>query len=674
MNDHNNMGNNNGYYNNGMKSFDQMNQNFKNGQYYQNQNNMNNNYQNNNMYNNYINKENISSAPPKERYNRGKIIIPIIIIFVLLLSVTLFTFTGNSYKKSRTFMIYMVGSDLETQSKQGTYSIDDIVGGKIDLNSNNVILMVGGAKKWHNFVDSNEIGIYELTENGFEKKESLEVKSMGTSSLLSSFLNYSYENYPAKDYDMIFWNHGLGAIGIEQDELSNDYLSISELNEAFENSRFNNNKLEMTIFYNCLASNLHIAKIMSKYSNYMVASEEIFYLSRLLNRLNFMEKINNEDTAYDIGLKFIEQSDKVVSQYNASHVNKIDSTLSIIDLTKIKELDSSLNEFVKSINVSNNYNALASIRRSIYTYGNNRVNDYDTIDLYNLTEKLESLSTNKSAYKKVIDSINSVVLYTSNLNDHSNGIAVYFPYYGSKTAIEVHLNTFNKLWNDNYYSFINNFYQIRSGVRRARLDDEKAYKLSNKIKNDNNKITLTLSDEEKNNYQKANIYLFEKNEDKYELLLKTDDVSLNGNKLVSNDLKKLKVNNQNISLLRDNLDRVYGTLSDDKDIVDSIFILGITDDSISINEVNLDSKKNPVSGLIEFDDYNKLSLGKLKYDIREDNLQDEEWKETEERELVELDKNALNMTLESPNKEYYVLIEVYDIYNEVFYSSLTNIK
>ena len=46
--------------------------------------------------------------------------------------------------------------------------------------------------------------------------------------------------------------------------------------------------------------------------------------------------------------------------------------------------------------------------------------------------------------------------------------------------------------------------------------------LTNDITNEENNISLELTNEEMDNYQKANIYIFRKNDDKYELLLKSD--------------------------------------------------------------------------------------------------------------------------------------------------------
>lgn len=630
-----------------------------------------NTYQYNYNQNNYDKDTVMSSAPPKDKLRYGKVTTFLILFLVLIFGITISLFLLNSSgEKTRTFMIYMVGSDLESNSKQGTFSISDIIDGGIDLSNNNVLLMVGGAKKWHNFVSSEEIGVYKLSSSGFEKVNSFPVSSMGSDEMLEKFLNYSYDNYKSKYYDLIFWNHGLGAMGIEQDELSNDYITLQEMDNAFMNSRFKDEKLELTIFYNCLSSNLHIANVMKNYSNYMVASEEVFYLSKVLNRLNFLGNIKNNSSAYDIGYEFIKQSDKVMNSYNSTHTSKLDSTLSIIDLGKIDNLNNKLNNFVSKIDLLDNYYSISSMRRRAHTYGRSQATDYDTVDLYSLVESLGSI-TNTNV-NDILQSIDDVVMYTSNLNEYSNGLSIYFPYFGSNKVINMHLNLFKKLWNDNYYQFINNFYEIRTGTIRARRDLSGSYnKLENNILKGENTLSLELTSEEKENFESANIYIFEKNNDEYNLLLKSDKVNLEDNKLIFKDNKILNINGNNISLIDENDNMYsYGLLGNRE--LESNAKFYINNNEITNVVLNSETISNT---LIDFNDYETLEFSKVKYKLLEDGEFNEYFKDTETKENVKIEKDNLNISVNDNNEsEYYVLIEMFDIYNDSYYSKIERIN
>jgi len=628
-----------------------------------------NTYQYNYNQNNYDKGTVMSSSPPKKKLRYGKVITFFGFFLIIAAIVSLCVFMYNNQGKTRTFMIYMVGSDLESNSKQGTFSISDVVSGNINLSSNNVLLMVGGAKIWHNFVSNEEIGIYKLTSEGFKKIDSLPVSSMGSDETLEKFLNYSYDNFKSKYYDLIFWNHGLGAMGIEQDELSNDYITLQEMDTAFKNSRFSNEKLEMTIFYNCLASNLHIANVMKNYSNYMVASEEVFYLSKVLNRLNFIGNVKVYDTAYDVGYKFIEQSDSVMDSYNKNHTTKLDSTLSIIDLSKIDNLNNKLNTFISSINLMDNYYSISSMRRKAHTYGKSQTTDYDTIDLYSFVESMGSIT--KTDVNDVLQSIDDAIMYTSNLNEYSNGISIYFPYFGSNKIINMHLNLFKKLWNDNYYQFINNFYEIRTGTIRARRDLSGSYnKLSNNIEKDNNSLTIELTGEEKELFESANIYLFKKENDDFNLILESDNVELVDNKLVFYNNKLLTVNGEIFTLVFNEDNKYsYGRLSNSDINTDSIFYI----ENNEIIKTLLDSSVISNS-LIDYLDYDNIEFSKVKYNMLEDGEFNEYFKDTQEKEYISVSKDDLNISItDNLEDEYYVLFEMNDIYNDSYYSMLEKI-
>ena len=486
---------------------------------------------------------------------------------------------------------------------------------------------------------------------------------MGSSDTLESFLKYAYENYPSEKYDMIFWNHGLGAIGIEQDEVSKDFLSINELDKAFSNSVFKDEKLELTIFYNCLASNLHIANIMKSYSDYMVASEEILYLSKNLNRLNFLENVEPDNTAYDIGYLFVEQSDKVVENYNSTHTKEIDSTLSIIDLSKIDTLKEKLNDYIKTVSIKNYYYAISNLRRKMHTYGITQTYDYDTVDLYELVESLGEITNTKTNSIGVLKAINDVVAYTSNLNDYSNGLSIYFPYFGSDTAIETHLSMFEKISNDNYFNFINNFYQIRSGTKRSRTNISM---LTNHITKENDSLNIELTEEEKKQYQDANIYIFKKIDDtKYELLTKSNDLKVDGNRLSFTNNKLLKINDTTVTYDSSNK-MAFGKLYDKDESMDVKYSI----DSNKVSEVILNSNNYISSGIVEYDDYNDISFSKIKYTLFENGIINEDWKSTAEKEEIKISKNELKINTENNTGDYFVLIEMYDIYNDTYYSNL----
>ncbi len=624
-------------------------------------------------------EENTYVKPKKKTLTRW---IPVagVLLVLIVFSFVFLTFTSKSTKngpKERTFMIYMVGSDLESSGGIASFDLKDLTSSSVDLDSTNVVLIVGGSKKWHNFVNEDELGIYDLTSSGFEKRKTLGNKNMGSSSTLSYFLDYSYENYPADKYDLLFWNHGLGAVGLEADELSDDFVDITELDKSFNNSKFKDQKLEVVIFNNCLAGNIHFAKVMSKYADYMVASEEVMYVGQLIDRLDFLEDIDSKDNGYDIGLAYIENSDKSMNSANKFTRSNMDSTLSIIDLSKVSKLDSDLNKFFGSINISTNFKNVGYARKKLFTYGESVDASYDVVDLYDFIDALAPLSSDSSLATAVKDDLKSAVKYNSSFNNHSNGLSIYFPFNGSLDVIETHLYLFGQLWDDNYTKFINDFYDIATGTKKARraLSGSNVNYLKNKLSYKGKTLSINLTDEEKEVYQYANVYIFSKNttDESYKLLLRTDNVHLENNTLKYNHYGILNINNtNNVSLIeKDNQYILYGALND----TDVISNVTISDNKVNLDRVTLDSKDKPSMVLMDVEENDKVSFYNLNYIITENGKIKEDWKETVDREKVEYNDDESTAKIDEKNlKGYYVLVEMFDINNDVFYSELTQIK
>ncbi len=592
----------------------------------------------------------------------------IVFILVVLLSATsifLFNLITGASKKNRTFLIYMVGSDLESTGGYATFDLYDIENASIDLDNNNVILMVGGSKKWHNFVDSKKIGLYKLGKNGFEKIKEYPLSTMGSSEQLSNFLNYAYNKYPAKDYDLIFWNHGLGSLGLEDDEVSEDFIDIEELDVALKNSPFNNNKLELVIFNNCLAGNIHFATVMSNYAEYMVGSEEIMYVGSIIDRLNFLGEVNNSDNAFEVGKHYVDRSDNSMESINSGW-QQYDTTLSILDLSMVDEVNNNLNKFISSIDLNNYYYNVSRARMNLHTYSSEADYVYDTVDLYELVEALEPFATDKTSASNLKKSISNIVKYNSSNDSHSNGLSIYFPYYGNANYVETHLYYFDRLWNNEYLDFITNYYDLNSSTRRAyrASTGSEINKLSNSVVIDGNTVKLELNDSEKETYQRANVYVFEKNGDDYNLVVKSNKVEINDNILTYNFEGVLKSSNGKYISLYD-LDKkyIYSMISEN----DAITYLSL-EDGVNIVGSNYDSGSKPTMGIVEKlldpDEYYQVN-----YKLMDNGNLKVDWNENLEKVEIGFDEENDTLSYVSDNlSNYYVMIELYDLNNDTFYA------
>ena len=340
-------------------------------------------------------------------------------------------------------------------------------------------------------------------------------------------------------------------------------------------------------------------------------------------------------------------------------------------MSKVYKLNSNINDFFKSLDLNKYYYTISSERRSLHTYGISQTWDYDTVDLYELVEALKPISSNSSLCDELLKEINSFVMYTSSLNTHSNGVSIYFPYFGSDSAIELHLSVFDSLWNNDYTNFINNFYDIRSGAKLTirNKTGKNINELTNDLVVDDSKVMLDLTDDEKEKYIYAKAYLFKKDEnDKYDLMLQSDDVKLEDNRLVLESNNIMKINNNLVSYSEDKGElSVKFKLSDNNIELDA---LGIVKDG-KITKLLLDSGEYPTASLVELDDYDTIKVSTIKYDsIKKGSLTDN-WNKDLENYYLEVEKDDLNIEFESVDfKDCYILFELHDEYNDLYYSKV----
>ena len=185
--------------------------------------------------------------------------------------------TGNG-DKSWTVMMYLCGSDLESENGLATDNLKELcaanLGGRI-----NYLIETGGAKRWNNnVVDSQHLNRYIVENGGITLKQQLASASMGEASTLSDFLKWGKSTYPADNYMLVFWDHGGGTLtGVCYDERYShgssdaDTLTLPEIRAALKEA---NTQFEAVGFDTCLMSTLETAEVLKPYAKFMVGSEE----------------------------------------------------------------------------------------------------------------------------------------------------------------------------------------------------------------------------------------------------------------------------------------------------------------------------------------------------------------------------------------------------------------
>ncbi|MBP5249976.1 MAG: zinc-ribbon domain-containing protein [Lachnospiraceae bacterium] len=172
-----------------------------------------------------------------------------------------------------TVMVYMNGSDLETESGEATTDLAEMVrAGASD--KVNVVVQTMGTKRWQNYnISSKRSQIHEITKNGLKTVKELSQLDCTKESTLSDFIIWTAQNYPADRYVLVFWDHGGGPVyGFGYDEYNESgMLTIDEIKGALKTAGVYFDFIGMDC---CIMSCLEVCCACYDYCDYMILSED----------------------------------------------------------------------------------------------------------------------------------------------------------------------------------------------------------------------------------------------------------------------------------------------------------------------------------------------------------------------------------------------------------------
>ncbi len=321
-----------------------------------------------------------------------------------------------------TMMVYIIGSDLESEAGFATEDINEMLRANFGDNVN-LVLMTGGSNYWYNDEISNSVCQYWQVKNGdlLSLNDNLGRLNMTLPETLSNFINYSAEAFPANRYNLIMWNHGGGTFsGFGNDEFfPESTFTLSTLDEAFMQSEV---RFDIVGFDACLMGTSETALMLEPYADYLIASQEtvggigLEYTS-MLTALGS----NSSISTIDLGKIII---DNYISESEGQYRNP-EATLSLIDLRYMPYTYELLTTFLlnSATEIRNNeYYEISSARSNAKDFGEG---DYEQIDIIDYINKIDV-----EGGQEVIDAVTSAVKYYKNSDDigQAHGLAMYFPY------------------------------------------------------------------------------------------------------------------------------------------------------------------------------------------------------------------------------------------------------
>lgn len=356
-----------------------------------------------------------------------------------------------------TIMVYMCGTDLE--SNYGAATADILEMCEADINDNvNILLYTGGTAVWQNSVirpDTNQIW-QVMHEELVCVEEDLGTKAMTDSSTLTDFVTYCGEQYPANRNVLIMWDHGGGALygyGIDEN-FPGDSMQINEIDSALENAGVD---FDFIGFDACLMATVETACMAERHADYLIGSEEVepgsgWFYTNWLNLICDNPAASTEKIGKVIADDFIQ----VCWEENAND----ECTLSVVDLTKMGGVYDALCAFAANAKEKLDGNRFKVVSHSVSNAKSFGDDSYDTIDLMHFAQNCDIEGS-----EELIDALDGAVAYAASSGNisNANGMTVYVPYHDID-ALENMLDVYRDIGLEGEYTeFIRAFANIMVG-------------------------------------------------------------------------------------------------------------------------------------------------------------------------------------------------------------------
>ncbi|MBR3314090.1 MAG: leucine-rich repeat protein [Atopobiaceae bacterium] len=335
-----------------------------------------------------------------------------------------------------TVLIYMVGSNLESNYAAASDDLSEILDAGLDYRKVNVVVCAGGARRWNVDIPSNRTSVLDLSKPEGERivAQTASSVSMGSGQMLASFLEYAEQHYPAQHTALVFWDHGGGPLwGFGNDENHDgDGLLLSEVGWAMEHSPYtqeSEKRLDWVGFDTCLMGSLENAMVWSPYADWLVASEEVEPQKGW--DYSFLTKACESVDPKDICSAILEACELSYTE-STSTLASPQFTLSALDLSKLTEVTSALDELAQELLVDveqGAYANLSRLRRNAKAFGllesETRAMAYDIIDVGDLAQEMSA--RHAESCDRLAQAVNQLVWRQVGNVERAHGVSVYFP-------------------------------------------------------------------------------------------------------------------------------------------------------------------------------------------------------------------------------------------------------
>ena len=378
------------------------------------------------------------------------------ILIILLCSAFVFGHEAKAANRKLTVMVYMCGSNLESEYGSATADIMEMKSSGFSPADTTVLVMMGGSTNWQIAPGLEGTVIMEIGPNQQRIVWRSEQQNMGSADTLTRLLRFGKEERPADDYALILWNHGAGPLeGVCWDELfSMDRLTLDELTEGIRRA-FLPHKLCWIGFDACLMGSAEVAAAVAPYAKHMIASEETEPAAGW--NYAFLKDANGDGAA--TGRRIVD------CYFDALADSKDPLTMACIDLGAIGEVVSAMDSFFPLIDENireSRFADLSRIRNASSSFGKGiRAIGEEGYDLVDLTDLAVRYGGENSS---LILALEKAVVYARSDSGKACSLSVYHPYANKQKYMERWRDEYQRLdFSAEYTRYIEHFGAMLTG-------------------------------------------------------------------------------------------------------------------------------------------------------------------------------------------------------------------
>ena len=178
--------------------------------------------------------------------------------------------------ESATVMIYMNGSDLETNNGAASEDISEMLASGVGENVK-VVIQTMGTRKWQDHgISSKTAQTYLIEDDRLNLvRDDLGQLDCTSEDTLSEFIGFCKEEYPSDRYMFLFWDHGGGPVygfGYDEWQSEESSLTLAEMAQAFSEHR--DVSFDIIGMDCCIMGNLETCFALAPFCKYTILSED----------------------------------------------------------------------------------------------------------------------------------------------------------------------------------------------------------------------------------------------------------------------------------------------------------------------------------------------------------------------------------------------------------------